>query len=125
MKQIKIIYTIIIGALLLLTTSSTFAQDPVKVEPKHYKVEFENDQVRVLRINYGAGEKSIMHEHPNAVAIFLTDGQNQITLPDGKTNMTDFKSGSVKFTPKEKHIVKNTGKKAYEIILVELKTQKK
>jgi hypothetical protein len=27
------------------------ADDPVKVDPKHYKVEFENDRVRVLRIN--------------------------------------------------------------------------
>ncbi len=42
------------------------AQDPVKVDAKHYKVEFENDQVRVLRITYGPGEKSVMHEHPGA-----------------------------------------------------------
>jgi len=27
-----------------------YAQDAVKVDPKHYKVELENDQVRVLRI---------------------------------------------------------------------------
>ena len=25
--------------------------DPVKVDPKHYKVEFENESVRVLRIS--------------------------------------------------------------------------
>ena len=30
--------------------------DPAKVDSKHYKVEFENDKVRVLRINYGAHE---------------------------------------------------------------------
>ena len=27
--------------------------DPVVVDPDHYAVEFENDQVRVLRIKYG------------------------------------------------------------------------
>jgi hypothetical protein len=27
-------------------------EDPVKVDAKHYKVEFENDRVRVLRITY-------------------------------------------------------------------------
>jgi quercetin dioxygenase-like cupin family protein len=91
---------------------------------QHYKVEFENNQVRVLRINYGAGEKSVMHEHPNAVAVFLTDGQGQFTLPDGKTNSSDFKAGSVIFTPKGKHLPKNVGKNAYELILVELKTPK-
>ena len=29
------------------------AEDPVKVDPRHYKVEFENERVRVLRIKYG------------------------------------------------------------------------
>ncbi len=29
--------------------------DPVAVDPKHYKVEMENDQVRALRITYGPG----------------------------------------------------------------------
>ena len=28
------------------------AQDPVKVDAKHYKAEVENDHVRVLRIQY-------------------------------------------------------------------------
>lgn len=28
--------------------------DPVKVDPKDYKVEFENSQVRVLRVKIGA-----------------------------------------------------------------------
>src|SRR5690349_13346408 len=27
--------------------------DPVKIDPKHYKVEFENDQVRVIRAQMG------------------------------------------------------------------------
>jgi hypothetical protein len=35
-------------------------KDPVKVDSKHYSVEFENDKVRVLRIKYGPGEKSVM-----------------------------------------------------------------
>jgi hypothetical protein len=46
------------------------------VDPKHYKVELENEQVRVLRINYGAHEKSVMHSHPNSVAIFQNKGRN-------------------------------------------------
>ena len=46
--------------------------DPVKVDAKHYKVEFENESVRVLRISYAPGEKSVMHYHPNAVAVYLT-----------------------------------------------------
>jgi len=42
------------------------AQDAAKVDPKHYKVEFENSQVRILRIHYGPHEKSVMHSTPPA-----------------------------------------------------------
>jgi hypothetical protein len=49
------------------------ADDPVRVDPKHYHVEFENDRVRVVRIKYGPGEKSVMHSHPESVAVGLTD----------------------------------------------------
>ncbi len=58
------------GAVCLIA-SSAMAQDPVKVDPKHYKVEFENAQVRVLRIRYGPHEKSVMHDHPDSVAVLL------------------------------------------------------
>src|SRR5437879_4979742 len=43
--------------------------DPVKVDPKHYRVDFENDRVRVLRISYGPREKSVMHSHPDGMAV--------------------------------------------------------
>ena len=57
------------------------AQDPVKVDPTHYKVEFENKQVRVLRISYGPHEKSVMHGHPATVAVFLREGRARFAFP--------------------------------------------
>ena len=42
--------------LIFVITNFAHAQDAAKVDPKHYKVEFENDQVRVLRISYGPHE---------------------------------------------------------------------
>jgi quercetin dioxygenase-like cupin family protein len=59
--------------------------DPVKVDPKHYKVEFENDRVRVVRIKYKPGEKSVMHGHPESIGVFLTDAHAKFTYPDGKS----------------------------------------
>lgn len=75
------------------------AQDPTKVDAKHYKVEFENDQVRVLRITYGPGEKSVMHEHPDALAVFLTDSKGKFTLPDGSTQAPEMKAHTTMWTP--------------------------
>jgi quercetin dioxygenase-like cupin family protein len=99
------------------------AQDPVKVDPKHYKVEFENDEVRVLRINYGPHEKSVMHDHPASVAVFLSDGQSKFTFPDGKTQDAPVKAGTSMWTPAGKHLPENTGDKPFELLLVELKTK--
>jgi hypothetical protein len=60
------------------------AQDAAKVDPKHYTVVSENDQVRILKVHYGPHEKSVMHSHPASVAVFLTDAKGQFSYPDGK-----------------------------------------
>lgn len=104
-----------------LTVSIAMAQDPVSVDPKHYKVEFENDHVRVLKIQYGPHEKSVMHEHPDAVAVFLSDADVQFRRPDGKTQETHQKAGTAQWTPAGKHLPENVGDKPLELMLVELK----
>jgi quercetin dioxygenase-like cupin family protein len=117
---------LVLGAIALLLAVAAVparAQDPVKVDPKHYKVEFENDQVRVLRITYGAHEKSVMHEHPASLAVFLTDGQTKFTFPDGKAQDAPFKAGTTMWTPAGKHLPENTGDKPFELILVEMKAK--
>lgn len=97
------------------------AQDPAKVDPKHYKVEIENDQVRVLRAHYGPGEKSVMHSHPNAVAVFLSDGKVKFTLADGTTQDASGKAGQVQYTPAQVHNPENTGDKPFDVLVIELK----
>lgn len=101
------------------------AQDAAKVDPKHYKVEFENSKVRILRVTYAPGEKSVMHEHPDAVAVFLTDFRGKFTLGDGKTQELAGKAGQTLWTPATKHLPENIGDKPYELIVVELKSHKK
>ncbi len=106
---------------LLLFAGSALAQDPTKVDSTHYKVVLENDQVRVLRINYGPGEKSVMHSHPEGVVVFLTDGDGKFTFPDGKTQDRKFKAGTVIWTPESAHQPENTGKESFEVIQIEMK----
>ena len=94
--------------------------DPVKVDAKHYKVEFENESVRVLRITYAPGEKSVMHYHPNAVAVYLADAKTKMTTPDGKSQDMSVKAGAAAWTPAGSHLPQNTGGRL-ELVLVELK----
>jgi quercetin dioxygenase-like cupin family protein len=97
------------------------AEDPVKVDPKHYKVEFENDRVRVLRIKYKPGEKSLMHGHPESIGVFLTDAHAKFTYPDGKSEDIKAKAGSVLHMDAFTHLPESTSKKPFEVIQVELK----
>jgi len=97
------------------------AQDAVKVDAKHYTVAFENDQVRVLKAHYGPGEKSSMHSHPNTVAVFVSDTKGKFTFPDGKSEDFNAKAGDVIWNDARVHLPENTGAKAFDVILVELK----
>jgi quercetin dioxygenase-like cupin family protein len=97
------------------------AQDVATADPKHSKVEFENDQVRVIRYRYEAGERSPMHGHPDNVQIFLTGARANTTTPDGKVVPTTGKAGEVRWRSATQHAVENTGDKAFEGILVEMK----
>jgi hypothetical protein len=95
--------------------------DPVELDPKHYKAEFENDAVRVLRIKYGAGEKSVMHDHSAGVGIFLTDQHVKFTYPDGNTKEIELKAGQTKWLDSFTHLPENLSDKPFEMILVEIK----
>lgn len=109
----------------LFATTFVVAQDAVKVDPKHYKVEVDNPQVRVLRVHYGAHEKSVMHSHPASVAVFLTDGSTRFTFPDGKTQDLAVKAGQTTYSPAQVHLPENTGDKPFDVIVIELKGGRK
>ena len=109
---------------LALAVPSVLAQDPTKVDSKHYKVEFENSKVRILRVHYGPHEKSVMHRHPDTIAIFPNDGKVKFTYPGGKTEEREMKAGQTLFTPAVRHLPENLTDKDMEVILVELKTPK-
>jgi len=48
--------------------------DPTVVDKTHYKVELENEYVRVLRIHFGPHDKGETHEHIlNRVVLYLND----------------------------------------------------
>ena len=99
------------------------AQDAAKVDAKHYTVAFENDQVRVLKVHYGPGEKSTMHSHPNAVAVFLSDATGKFTFPDGTTKDFNPKAGEVLWNDPMVHLPENAGDKAFDVVVVELKAK--
>jgi quercetin dioxygenase-like cupin family protein len=90
-------------------------------DPARAKVEFENEQVRVIRYHYNPGDKSAMHGHPDNVQVVLTDSKAMVTTPDGKSTPGQAKAGEVRWRKATQHSVQNTGDQPFDGILVELK----
>ncbi|MGE0405675.1 MAG: hypothetical protein AB7O65_05180 [Candidatus Korobacteraceae bacterium] len=46
--------------------------DPIKVDPKHWSLDMENEYVRVGRVRFGPLEKGVLHQHVrNYVVVYL------------------------------------------------------
>ena len=102
--------------------AGTSSLDPVKLDSKHYQVEFENDQVRVLRVRIGAKETAPMHEHVlNRVVTYLTDQNFTVTTAEGKVQSVEHKAGEISWGGPAKHKEENLSDKPFEALVVELK----
>jgi hypothetical protein len=95
--------------------------DSVDADPQHYKVEFENERVRVVRARYGARERSVMHAHPELVCVFLTDAHFRFTYPDGKSEDIHAKAGDIMPHEAFQHLPESENDAPFEAVLVELK----
>lgn len=96
--------------------------DPLKVDSKHQKLEFENDQVRVIRARLGPHDSVPMHEHSlNRVAVLLTDQNILSTSADGKQQTVQHKAGEALWGTPLKHKEQNMNDAPFEIVVVDLK----
>ena len=109
------------GALVCLAMGSALAQDPVKVEPKHYTLNFENDRVQVVSVTYAPHEKSALHDQPGGVVVVLTEGHLRFTDENGKTREVFAKPGEVRWYPAFKHRVENLGDTTYRSVYIGVK----
>ena len=104
-----------------LMANAALAQDPTKVEPKHYRLMFENEHVQVVSVHYGPHEKSEMHDHPGGVVVIVTGGHLRFTDPNGKVTDVYSKAGEARWFPPFKHRVENVGDEPYNAVYVGMK----
>jgi hypothetical protein len=123
----RTIYPFII--FILAITAS--AQDPLRVAPRAYRLEFENEWVKVVRVHYGPHEKIPAHDHTErAVAyVYLNDGGpvifKHIGLDYGAVTRPATKAGSFRLDEAEEevHEVENTSDLPSDFLRVEFKTR--
>lgn len=95
--------------------------DPMKLDPAHHSVLFENSRVRVLRTVLEPHLKGPMHEHPHYVVVYLTELHTTMTMVDGRAIDNPRRPGDVAWRDPLKHITENIGDHEAVEIQVELK----
>jgi len=110
-------------AITCLAANSALAQDPTKVEPKHYRLLFENEKVQVVSVHYGPHERSEMHDHPGGVVVIVTGGHLRFTDQNGKITEVYSKAGEARWFPPFKHKVENVGDEPYNAVYVGIKSK--
>jgi quercetin dioxygenase-like cupin family protein len=111
------------GVILYLAANFAAAQDPTKVEPKHYRLQFENERVQVVSVHYGPHEKSEMHDHPGGVSVSVTGGHLRFTDQSGKVTEVYAKAGEARWFPPFKHKVENLGDEPYNGVYIGIKNK--
>jgi quercetin dioxygenase-like cupin family protein len=98
------------------------AQDALAVAPGSYKIELENQWVRVLRLKIAPHESTAVHVHPAIVGVLLTDVSVAVTNADGTTQQVVRRAGDVLYQPGlPAHSEQNMSDQPLEAVVVELK----
>lgn len=118
------------AAALASLASGVSAQDPAKSLPDSYKVAFENDYVKVVRVRYEAGAKLPEHTHPGGttVYVYLNDSGGVVFSHVGGSNRAvtrpPVKAGAIRIAsgPEEHHAAENTSSTPSDFLRIVFKT---
>jgi len=136
----KVQASLVLGSLLIaLAAVAAGAQEPPQplqalqattAAPKNYRLEFENEFVRVIRATLGPRDHVPVHQHPTfpTVYVYLTDaGPARFThiTPSYTIERAPVRAGGVRYNRNahiETHVVDNLSDVASEYLRIEMKT---
>jgi hypothetical protein len=98
------------------------ALDPLKVDSGHYKMEIDNNQVRVLRLHLGQGEKTALHEEVfERLLVPLAAARLKVIDSAGVTKTVTYKRAELQWLLPGKEAEENLSGQPYEALIVEFK----
>lgn len=100
----------------------TSARDPLKVNSKNVRLEFENEFVRVLRCTYPANVREPMHEHlgQKRLTVALDDVELKITTQGSQERTATLAAGQASWSTGPVIHAAQTNR-AVDLIVIELK----
>jgi hypothetical protein len=124
---------LLIVTALTVTLKTAKAQDPVKVDPAHYVILYENDEVRVLKFDDMPGDVVPKHSHPRYKVYVVTpatreffslDKTTQLCAKDGTTKQL-IPNNNPSWQSPVTHCERNNGTEPTHLIVIECKKASK
>ena len=107
---------------ILIMSAGLYAQDVTKVASKEYKkVLLDNENVRVIEVEFAPGAVAAMHSHPAHVVYVVAGGKMEMTENGKKPVVRELKTGDASYNLPVTHTVKNVGKTTVKLIMTEIK----
>jgi hypothetical protein len=96
-------------------------QDVVKVDPVHYRVEHENSQMRVLRLNLKGDESTPIHDDRAGLLVCLTECHIRFQRLDGKVQDVHLEAGQTRWVWDDARSHTNLSPHPLELLYIETK----
>ena len=105
---------------------STRASDPnstdaLRIDPKHFRFQFENRQIRVLRLTLQGEEFVPMHNSPDTLLVCVSECHIRLERPDKGIHDIHMEPGETRWVRSSIRSEKNLSGKSLEIVFVEVK----
>jgi hypothetical protein len=95
--------------------------DILKIDPKHYSLEFENEKARALRVTLGPDDIVPMHVAEAATLVCLSECHLRFTPPGGRVQDIHMEAGQARWIWDESRSEKNLSTHPVEMLLIEVK----
>jgi hypothetical protein len=95
------------------------SRDALQVDPQHYRLEFENEKMRVLRLTLKTNEAAPMHDDADALVVCLKECHVRFTLPNGRSEDVHMETGATRWIFGDRRSEKNLGTKPVEMLFIE------
>jgi len=101
-------------------------KDALAADPKHYKIELENEHVRVLRLTLKGDETVPVHDDQDALFVCIAVGSDKachlrLTRPGGRSQDIHMQAGESRWIYADTRSEKNLSNQPLELLVIETK----
>jgi beta-alanine degradation protein BauB len=96
-------------------------RDPLKIDARHYRLDYENEHVRAIRLTLKADEAVPMHDDVDALAVCIVECHLRFTEPGGRITDIHMESGETRWLYGDTHSARNLNTHPMEMVLIEVK----